>query len=236
MKEKLNSLPKFVRILALSILGGICLCCFCLIVILAIPSDTSPRIDKTGTNIPVEKITLTSTLRPSDTPLPSLTPTLTLTLTPSNTPTETPTIPPATLTAEARNATTTQKAFFTTSTAQAINSARTATSQSRSATATEIASYTEIYWKDLITYPNNYIGQKVKINGQVFNINGDQELQMWVGNYEAIYVVMKDPFSDLYKDSWISVYGTVAGENCGTNALGGSVCQPLLINAFYIKR
>jgi cytoskeletal protein RodZ len=198
----------------------------------------------------------------TDTPVPTDTNTPQPTSTPTPEPTETP-LPPATQTAlaalalqtevaqnatatrqelnseqtatvDARNATATQAASDKTATAEAINANRTATAQVLSAQATKIAEYATIPWKDLVTYPDKYKGQKVKVSGQVFNINGDTELQMWIGDgSEAVYVQMSDSFSDIYEHSWIIVYGTVEGENCGTNAFGGTVCQTLLLDAFY---
>jgi hypothetical protein len=59
---------------------------------------------------------------------------------------------------------------------------------------------------------------------------------MYLGwSYDAVYVVMRSPFSNIYEDDWIVVYGTIDGENCGTNAFGAEICQPLLIDAFYEK-
>jgi hypothetical protein len=138
-----------------------------------------------------------------------------------------------TATTVAQNAAKTQAAMNKTATVEAINTNRTSTAEAKSVQATKIAEYQTIPWKELITYPDKYTGQKVKVSGQIFNINGDTELQMWIGNMEAIYVVMAEPFSGIYQDSWIIVYGTVQGQNCGTNAFGGQVCQPLLNDAFY---
>lgn len=187
--------------------------------------------------------TSTSSPMPSDTPtttpLPTSTPTLTKTptQTPTNTPTvtDTPTpIPPQTQTAQAVAATKTQVSMYRTATISALNTQRTGTAEARKAWATKISAYQTVPWKDLVTYPKKFAGQKVKISGQVFNVNGDTQLQMWIGVYEAVYVVMSSPFSDIYEDSWIVVFGTVStDENCGTNAYGAEVCQPLLIDAFY---
>ena len=75
------------------------------------------------------------------------------------------------------------------------------------------------------------------MRGRVFNINGDTELQIWMGwTYDALYVIMREPFDDIYEDDWIVVYGIVMGEDCGTNAFGGTVCQPVLMDAWYEKQ
>jgi hypothetical protein len=99
-----------------------------------------------------------------------------------------------------------------------------------------VGEYGPIYWKELITYPEAHVGEKVQVRGRVFNINGDTELQIYIaGTYEAVYVVMQSSFSDIYENDVITVYGIVAGENCGTNAFGAEICQPLLDDSFYTR-
>lgn len=133
--------------------------------------------------------------------------TATLTNTPLPTATFTPTLSPDLLTANA----------------QATRSA-------------EIARYQPIDVRELITYPNNHIGELITISGRVFNINSDTELQIMVGDtFDAVYIVSRDPFTGIYEDDTITVYGLVFGENCGENAFGAQVCQPLLMDALLIK-
>lgn len=97
-------------------------------------------------------------------------------------------------------------------------------------------SYTELLPQELSTYPDNHAGENVKVYGVVFNINGDEELQMYLGDYEyPVYIVFSEPFSEIYEDDYITVYGTVHGENCGTNAFGGEVCQALIFAHSYTK-
>ncbi len=94
--------------------------------------------------------------------------------------------------------------------------------------------YSEIPVKELVTYPEKHEGEKVKVRGRVFNVNSDTEFQMWLGwTYEAVYIVMEKPYDDIYEDEWVTVYGTILGEHCGTNAYGGNVCQPLILGDFY---
>ena len=102
------------------------------------------------------------------------------------------------------------------------------------AQATLIASYEEIPNKELVTYPDSHKGEKVKVRGRVFNINSNTEFQMWLGwTYDSVYIVMNDPYDDIYEDIWVTVYGVVEGEHCGTNAYGGTVCSPLIYGDFY---
>lgn len=100
------------------------------------------------------------------------------------------------------------------------------------------AEYVEMDIRELDAYPSRYIGEKVKLRGQVFNIMGDG-LQMWVrkpggGRFDNIAVVvtwLSDSIlpSQVYEDTWITVYGTAAGTFDGTNAYGGTITQPLIM-------
>jgi hypothetical protein len=182
-------------------------------------SLAQPTETRTSTNIP----TATNTLSPSATFTLTKTSTLTATLTPTVTDTATP-IPPATLT---------QQAFNESYTATAKS--RTKTAESQNATATEIASYEEIYWKDLATYPNNYIGQKVVVRGRVFNILTNVIQIYFAGTYEALYVSLSEPASGIYEDNAITVYGVVSGKECFENAYGAEICQPALEDAWFTK-
>lgn len=97
--------------------------------------------------------------------------------------------------------------------------------------------YSDVPSRDLYTYPDDYTGELVKVRGLVFNINGDDELQIFLGgNYDyPAYISFDESFSDIYEDEYITVYGVVVGETCGTNAFGGEVCQPYLTADFYEK-
>lgn len=195
----------------------------------------------TDTSAPTNTITPTHTSTPTSTSTPTNTITPTNTLTPTNTNTATP-IPPATLTQQAVELTRTQQAMNVTSTQNARNSLATATASARTktaisnyATATEVASYKEIYWKELINYPKNYLLQKIVVRGRVFNIE-DEYIQMFLaGTYEAVVVVFEKEISGFYDGDSITVYGIVYGEECGTNAFGGEVCQPAILASWYTK-
>lgn len=178
-----------------------------------------PTSTKTNTIIPSFTFTPTST----NTNTPTNSPTPTNTNTPTPTETNTP-LPPATLTQIWREATQTKSAYF-----------KTATAMVRDATATEIASYTTIYWKELATYPENYIGVKVKVNGRVFNVLGTVIQIYFAGTYEALYVNLRSNASGIYDGDSITVYGVVQGTECFTNTLGNQVCQPALKDAWYTK-
>jgi len=207
-----------------------------------------PTPTQTFTIVPSS--TFTPTLTNTPTPTNSPTPTKTNTPTPTNTFTP---IPPATLTQIAKEATQTQNSFFVTATREQYNKNstatqnaknefatatsyyRTATAQVRNATATEMASYTTIYWKELATYPENYIGTKVKVSGRIFNIIGSVIQMYFAGTYEALYVNLREPASGVYEDNSITVYGVVKGYECFTNTMGNQICQPALKNAWFTK-
>jgi len=181
------------------------------------------QVEVSSTSTPLAS---TPTQKPSKTPTVFLSPTITSTATITSTPTDTPTpVPPYILTQESYSLTVTQ---------QAKNYM--ATVESKRATATEIASYSTVSAKELISYPDNYKGKKLKISGKVFNIIDNYSFQIFIaGTYDAAYISVNDPLSGVYEDDYLIIYGTGAGKACGTNAFGAEVCKPLIINAFFIK-
>lgn len=111
------------------------------------------------------------------------------------------------------------------------------TQQAQATLAAEIARYQPIDIRELITYPKNHIGEFIVVTGKVFNVNSDTELQMWVGDgLDAVYVVSREAFKSIYEDDTIKVYAIIFGENCGQNAFGSEVCQPLLMDALIEKQ
>jgi hypothetical protein len=102
--------------------------------------------------------------------------------------------------------------------------------------ATEIASYREIDGRELLSYADQHVGEHVKVKIEIFNIISNEQLQgYFIGTFDALFVVTREPFSGIYEDDIITVYGTVSGTHCGTNAYGAEICQPLLEDAFYTK-
>lgn len=161
---------------------------------------------------------------PTASDTPTTAPTPTRTPSPTRPPTNTP-LPPETLTAKAIENTATREAYLLTSTVEL-----------RDKRATEIASYQSIDWRELTTYPDNHTGEFVRISGRVFNVVDNETIQLFIsGTQEGVYISMRDPFTGLYANDTITVYGMVFGAKCFTNTLGGQVCQPYLIDAFYQK-
>jgi hypothetical protein len=194
-------------------------------------SVAQPTLTFTSSPLP----TSTNTLNPTDTS------TSTMTLTPTSTDTATP-VPPATLTQQVHDATQTQKFEIATMTQVAKNQyatvtsvMKTSTAKARNATATEIASYEDIYWKDLATYPYDYLGQKVVVRGRIFNVLGNIIQIYFAGTYEALYVTLQKNASGIYENDTVTVYGIVGGEECFENAYGAEICQPSLEDAWYTK-
>lgn len=97
--------------------------------------------------------------------------------------------------------------------------------------------YSEIDIRELESYADNYIGEKLKIRGEIFNIFTDG-LQIWVnkpgGNrFDRVAIIISWLDDDilppqLYEGTWITVYGIGAGTIDGTNAYGGTITQPLI--------
>lgn len=92
--------------------------------------------------------------------------------------------------------------------------------------------YSTIDIRELESYANNHIGERVRLRGQVFNI-GDDYYQIWVdkpGSYLDVAVIITYigivPPAGIYEDTYITVYGVVMGTMEGTNAFGGTIRQP----------
>jgi hypothetical protein len=177
----------------------------------ALPTYTpQPPVVVTATSSPTPIFT------PTDTSTPTITPT------PTKTPTSTPT----------PNATKTQQAIVNAT--KGANA--TATRMAANAQATEIAQYKDITSKELQSYAVQHTGEKVRIKGRVFNIVGTTEFQMYYGwTYDAVYVKTASSFMGLYEDDFITVYGTIGGNNCFKNTYNADICQPLLEDAFFTK-
>lgn len=172
------------------------------------PTETQiPTSTMTSTAIPSPTATATNTK--TSTPVPTSTSTLTPTpdYTATNTPIPTNTLSPYQKTLAVQNI-----------------------------TATKLASYSTLYWKDFSTYPDDHMGEKLTYTCRVFNIPDNRTIQCYfVGTYDAFYVVTSAPFSGLYENDSITVYGTVGGKECFENRYGAEICQPLLEKAFFTK-
>jgi len=142
-----------------------------------------------------------------------------------------------TATIDSRNATSTQAAFQKTATAVAYWKPFTETAAVKQTETALKAQYSTIDPRELSFYTDNYIGEKVKIRGRIFNINSDSEFQMYMnGNYDYdVYVVMAVSYTGVYEDNWVTVYGEVYGVECGTNAFGGEICFPVVIGVLLEK-
>jgi K+-transporting ATPase c subunit len=181
-----------------------------------------PTYTSMPTYTPQPPIVVTATSSPTPLFTPTDTSTPTITPTPTKTPTSTPT----------PNATKTQQAI--------INATKgadaTATKAAAYAQATKMAQYQDITNKELQSYAEQHTGEKVRIKGRVFNIVGTTELQMYYGwTYDAVFVRTAASFTGLYENNFITVYGTVGGNECFKNAYNADICQPLIEDAFFTK-
>jgi hypothetical protein len=213
----------------------------------------------------LKTLTLTPTLEPTSTLTPTITQTSTSTITLTPLPSDLLTATSVAATEVAINSgkTATQEVKFSaatgtsmaiTATAESKNAARTVTQAAKNsaatatslvktktksainATATELASYKEISWRELSTYPDDHIGEKVIVRGVIMNVVSKSEFQIFFsGTYEPCYIVMLGEYSGIYKDVSVVVYGTVYGKVCGTNAFGVEICQPSIIGFYFGK-
>ena len=178
-------------------------------------------------------------------PFASSTPIHTQPVTPIKYPTETPTMTPApTKTPLSTPGPATRTAAATTATKSAENAQASATALFKIVEVTQIAKYTRPVTKELVTYPNNFKGKLIMVRGQAFNITPG-EGQPWTdgrarefqlrldGTGEIAYIVMLDPFTDIFENKWVIVYGTGEGEHCELDASGQQICQPLIMGDFY---
>jgi hypothetical protein len=103
--------------------------------------------------------------------------------------------------------------------------------------------------RELAIRPGNLMGDKVAFTGEIFTIQvatpgdvfllGDSDLvtgsaamQIWVtapdGTREAVFVAYDGDTAGMFEGTWVTVYGTVAGTQSGTNLMGGEISQPLV--------
>ena len=80
-------------------------------------------------------------------------------------------------------------------------------------------------------------GDKLSVSGtvQTIFVEGDlAQIQIAVGapdgTLEWVIVFFQGDSSGVFEGSWITVYGIYSGTECFTNALGGEVCQPLIVS------
>jgi hypothetical protein len=168
------------------------------------------------------------------------------TFTPSPIPTQTATITAtATITLTSTPAPATETAAAITAIKSAANAQASATALFINSQATEIAKYIIPETKRLITYPENFKDKFIRVKGRVFNINNGegyqpwfdgrtQEFQLWLdGSSEPAYIVMLDPFTGIFENDWVIVYGIGSGKKCVDNAAGEEICQPLIVGELY---
>jgi len=101
-------------------------------------------------------------------------------------------------------------------------------------TADEIrADYTWVDSRDLVIRPNEFMNDKVAVQGTVFNIMVDADgfttMQIWLdGGSEAAVIGYEGDSQGIYEGTWVTVYGVAYGTFEGTNAFGGTISQPLI--------
>lgn len=79
-------------------------------------------------------------------------------------------------------------------------------------------------------------GDQLSVSGSVFNIEVDEDgtyMQIWVsapdGSTEAVVIYYPGDSSGVFEGTWVTAYGAYMGPTCGTNAYGGTICQPAIL-------
>lgn len=144
--------------------------------------------------------------------------------------------PTATLTASETKVGTLTVNDARTATRAAVNDIRTATSSVKTATASFIAAYKTIARGELASYADKHVGEKVKVQGRVFNILDDQTLQIFLSDgITPIYVDSTLPFSGIYENDNVTIYGAIVGYKDGSNTSGGTIHQPWITADLIVK-
>jgi hypothetical protein len=194
---------------------------------IAMPLQATLAAISTNTFFPTYTQYPTYTLYPTYTAIPTSTVTITPSPIPSSTKTPTPKV------------TQTYTLEPATRTAQAKITAMTATAFRKALLSTEVAEYKPIDWRELQSYADNHIGEKVYIRGRVFNIppgGNHKELQLYfAGTYEAFYVTTRDSFTGVYENDSLIIYGVIEGQKCFQNKYNAEICQPSIIKAFIVR-
>lgn len=104
------------------------------------------------------------------------------------------------------------------------------------ATKQYIAGFSTIAWKELKGYPDNHSGEKIKIKGELFQIIGGIDMLLWYpGTYDAFYVSFLKPYTGVYEDDILTIFGNVIGEFCYDTRSGGSNCVPKIQGYWFQK-
>jgi uncharacterized membrane protein YcgQ (UPF0703/DUF1980 family) len=208
------------------------------LIFLSACSPSVTAIETTISNTEAAKPTQTAyptyTIIPTYTPYPTHTPYPTYT----QAPTQTPKVIVVTLTNTPTQTLTPTPIKSPTSTLPPTN-----TLQSWQLTQ-EVAKKTQVYLqefeqvnvRDFITYPDKFKGKKIKLSGSIFNINGNDEFQIFIsGTSEAAYIISREPFDDLYENNYVTIYGFGNGEDCFKNVYNAEICQPM-VDAVIIQK
>ena len=93
--------------------------------------------------------------------------------------------------------------------------------------------FKQIDTRELVSYTDNHAFEAVYFPCKVFKVNNDRDYQCFVNGFDPVFVTSEYAYSGLYEDDQITVFGTIKGTKCGTNSLGGQVCMPHVIEAFF---
>ena len=210
-------------------------CYLLLIVVLFILSACSPAspapnpvIPNSEDSRPTQTAYPTYTIVPTYTPYPTYTQAPTQTarvvlVTPTNTPTQTLTPTPLKSSTPTQPPTNTPQPWQLT---QAV----------AKKTQAYLDEFEQVNVRDFITYPAKFEGKMIKISGSIFNINGNDEFQIFIsGTSDAAYIITREPFDNLYENNYVTIYGYGQGENCFKNVYNAEICQPM-VDAVIVKK
>lgn len=98
------------------------------------------------------------------------------------------------------------------------------------------AEYPAVDGRDLVTYPNKYLRQRLHVSGRVIKVNASENaVQVMIADGQAILAFSSVPLSSIYEDDQVYVYGVAQSPVCGKNAFGGEVCQVRILRAYVEK-
>jgi len=93
------------------------------------------------------------------------------------------------------------------------------------------AQYPQSYWLQVYSFPEQFIGQKVVMQGWVIEVIDANDFRIRLPNNRPAFIVSAMPLSGIEYGDELWVYATVDGLLCAYNGGMDDFCQLLLINA-----
>ncbi len=93
------------------------------------------------------------------------------------------------------------------------------------------AEYSPLYWLQVVSFPERYVGEKVVMEGFVLEVIDLYNFRIRLPDNAPAYVVSSVPLSGLAVGEKVSVYAVMQGRVCAYNGAIEAVCQILLSDA-----